>query len=234
MLQRKSSLFEHARRVYTLTSMYVCVYVYNHGKQKITHLLQFLYHFYRFDTFIVENEVYLGEEGLRVWQNDWGCAGSPPIERDFGPGTRGSHFDEACLNNEIMTGFLNSQGGNPLSLLSIATLEDLGYQVDYSTAEDYTPKPACCQQGNTRKKNRLVRRLGVGWNKKSKTKHSTLSDLGLSEAMQYGRSAPRQNRRHKPAHRVNGDITFVGDLFLAVLYEEGGSIFEVIVVSDEN
>ena len=78
-----------------------CMYVFMESKRSLTCCNIFV--IYRFDTFIVEDEVYLGEEGIRVWQDDWGCAGSPPIERDFGPGTRGSHFDEACLNNEIMT-----------------------------------------------------------------------------------------------------------------------------------
>jgi hypothetical protein len=35
-----------------------------------------------FPTFVVSNNVYFGAEGLRVWQEDWGCNGSPPIELD--------------------------------------------------------------------------------------------------------------------------------------------------------
>lgn len=49
-----------------------------------------------------------------------------PIEGDFGPGTQFSHWDEATLNNELMTGFLNL-GENPLSRITAGSLRDLGY-----------------------------------------------------------------------------------------------------------
>jgi hypothetical protein len=177
----------------------------------------------------------MGAQGNRIWQEEWGCASTPPIETDFGPGTRGSHFDEACFNNELMTGFLNSGSSNPLSKLSIATLDDLGYQVDYSQADEYFPPTNCCQEGSARKMRTRRRRLGGergGWKHKH-GKHTTLSELGLSEAQQYGQAELRRNGLHKPAKRVNGDITFVGDLFLTVLYEEEESVFEVTVISSE-
>jgi hypothetical protein len=43
--------------------------------------------------------------------------------------------------NELMTGFLNP-GVNPISRLTIAALEDLGYEVDYGAADPYVlPSP---------------------------------------------------------------------------------------------
>jgi hypothetical protein len=39
------------------------------------------------------------------------------------------------LKRELMTSFLNSGATNPLSRLTIATLEDLGYAVRYDTAD---------------------------------------------------------------------------------------------------
>ena len=37
-----------------------------------------------------------------------------------------------------MTGYAESSGNMPLSILTIAALEDLGYSVDYSAAEAYS------------------------------------------------------------------------------------------------
>jgi hypothetical protein len=70
-----------------------------------------------------------------------GGDGNPPIENDYGPGTRCSHWDEGYFDNELMTGFLND-GTNPFSALTIASMGDLGYTVDLSQAEDYEI-PAC-------------------------------------------------------------------------------------------
>ncbi|GAB2489566.1 leishmanolysin-related zinc metalloendopeptidase [Algoriphagus taiwanensis] len=49
-----------------------------------------------------------------------------PIEGDFGPGTQFSHWDEATLGNELMTGFINL-GVNPLSRITAGSVRDLGY-----------------------------------------------------------------------------------------------------------
>ena len=64
-----------------------------------------------------------------------------PVANVGGPGTRDSHWREAVFGNELMTGFLNT-GVNPISRLSIGSLEDLGYEVDYAAADPYTlPTP---------------------------------------------------------------------------------------------
>jgi hypothetical protein len=61
-----------------------------------------------------------------------------PLEDAGGPGTRGSHWDEETFNNELMTGFLDSPGASPLSRLTIGSLDDLGYTVDYASADAYS------------------------------------------------------------------------------------------------
>ena len=61
------------------------------------------------------------------------------MEQDGGSGTRCSHWDDTCLKNELMTGYVDSSGGNILSRISIGALEDLGYpNVDYSKAQFYS------------------------------------------------------------------------------------------------
>lgn len=74
-----------------------------------------------------------------------GEVGNPPVENNFGAGTRCSHWDEDTFDNELMTGFLGgttSTTVNPISALTIASMEDLGYQVDSRRAEAYTI-PGC-------------------------------------------------------------------------------------------
>lgn len=59
-----------------------------------------------------------------------------PIEDTGGPGTRLVHWRETVFENELMTGFIDA-GSNPLSLVTIASLEDMGYTVDRTVAEAY-------------------------------------------------------------------------------------------------
>ena len=57
-----------------------------------------------------------------------------PIETDGGAGTAGGHWDEATFDNEIMTGYVN--GSNFMSWMSIAALEDMGYDTVYDNPYD--------------------------------------------------------------------------------------------------
>jgi hypothetical protein len=59
-----------------------------------------------------------------------------PVENTGGPGTRGSHWRETVFRNELMSGFIAAPG-NPLSRLTVASLADLGYEVDLAASEPY-------------------------------------------------------------------------------------------------
>jgi hypothetical protein len=54
-----------------------------------------------------------------------------------GPGTAYSHWRKVSFTNELMTGFLGSPP-NPLSAISVASLRDLGYQVNDALADSFT------------------------------------------------------------------------------------------------
>jgi len=73
-----------------------------------------------------DDNPYFSGRMANVHWNAEGGTGELPIEGDFGPGTQFSHWDEATLNNELMTGFLNL-GANPLSRITAGSLRDLGY-----------------------------------------------------------------------------------------------------------
>lgn len=70
-----------------------------------------------------------------------GGTGLVPVENMYGAGTKGSHWREASMKNELMTGFINL-GVNPLSRITMGSLRDLGYRTNMA-GEDYTfPQPA--------------------------------------------------------------------------------------------
>ena len=60
-----------------------------------------------------------------------------PVENSGGTGTVDSHWRESILSNELMTGFISS-GANPLSAITIGSLQDIGYQVNFAAADPYT------------------------------------------------------------------------------------------------
>lgn len=60
-----------------------------------------------------------------------------PLENEGGAGTAEGHWREVSFDNELMTGFIDP-GDNPLSRLTIAALQDLGYQVNASAADAYS------------------------------------------------------------------------------------------------
>ena len=63
------------------------------------------------------------------------CGANTPS--NCGAGTANSHWREPVFGNELMTGYVNS-GANPLSVVTIASLGDLGYGVNYAAADPYS------------------------------------------------------------------------------------------------
>lgn len=59
-----------------------------------------------------------------------------PVENAGGPGTADSHWRESVFKSELMSGWIAAQG-NPLSRMTVASLGDLGYEVDLDAAEAY-------------------------------------------------------------------------------------------------
>ena len=69
-----------------------------------------------------------------------------PVENDispdgFGVGGLDVHWRESVFGTEAMTPRLDT-GANPVSRVTLASLADLGYKVDYSVADDYTLPPS--------------------------------------------------------------------------------------------
>jgi len=60
-----------------------------------------------------------------------------PLENTGGQGTAGAHWREANFDAELMTGFINPDSELPLSRVTLASLEDIGYEVDRSAADPF-------------------------------------------------------------------------------------------------
>lgn len=60
-----------------------------------------------------------------------------PVENKYGSGTINGHWRESVLGNELMTGFLNSSASNPLSVVTVRSLADLGYTVNAAGADPF-------------------------------------------------------------------------------------------------
>jgi subtilisin-like proprotein convertase family protein len=89
------------------------------------------------------NPTFTGANAMREFATLSGGAATRavPLANVGGPGTRDAHWREAVFGNELMTGFLNA-GPNPLSRLTIAALQDMGYEVSFASADAYVlPSP---------------------------------------------------------------------------------------------
>lgn len=71
-----------------------------------------------------------------------GYTGRPvPVENVGGPGSVGVHWRESVLRNELMTSGINS-GTNPLSRVTVGSLNDLGYEVSFAGADAFSATSA--------------------------------------------------------------------------------------------
>lgn len=84
------------------------------------------------------NPLYTGANATREFAALLGVAAPRPVpvENTGGPGTADAHWRESVFMNELMTGFIG-EGRNPLSRLTVAALQDMGYEVNYDAAEEY-------------------------------------------------------------------------------------------------
>lgn len=60
-----------------------------------------------------------------------------PVEDSGGLGTFDAHWRETVFGNELMTGYVNL-GANPLSIVTVASMGDEGYLVNFAAADTYS------------------------------------------------------------------------------------------------
>ena len=145
-----------------------------------------------------------------VWSKDWGCDGTPPVEQDSG------HWNEKCLEHELMTP--RASGNLPLSKLTIANLEDIGYEVDYDAADAFDGRNTTCCNGTVN-----AQTLNT----------PTLSNAGRDYAVAYGQEILRENELPDDVALLlaqdDTGLIYVGDKIVFVIVIENGIIFDVLV-----
>lgn len=68
-----------------------------------------------------------------------GTGSGARVEDSGGSGTAGSHWKEGVYGNELMTGFLDIDGGlNILSRVTLGGLEDIGYEINHNHPDLYS------------------------------------------------------------------------------------------------
>jgi hypothetical protein len=83
------------------------------------------------------NPTFTGKNAAREYGVLRGSRSKPvPLENTGGAGTADSHWRESIFRNELMTGFVGA-AGNPMSRMTVASLQDLGYVVDMNASEPY-------------------------------------------------------------------------------------------------
>ncbi|MBD2413121.1 hypothetical protein FACHB389_21115 [Nostoc calcicola FACHB-389] len=78
---------------------------------------------------------YNGKEAVKAFNKLGGLTDNIALENE-GNGSAGLHWNESLFQDEVMTGdYNNAKGGNaPISIVTIASLADLGYQVNLNRA----------------------------------------------------------------------------------------------------
>jgi hypothetical protein len=75
-----------------------------------------------------------------VGGSNYNASAKIPVENTGGIGTADAHWRESVFGGELMTGFIEA-GDGPLSRVSVASMADLGYTVNFAGAEPYTLAP---------------------------------------------------------------------------------------------
>eukprot|EP00934_Nitzschia_sp_Nitz4_P006015 Nitzschia sp. Nitz4//scaffold126_size65214//206//3751//NITZ4_006144-RA/size65214-augustus-gene-0.60-mRNA-1//1//CDS//3329534653//6005//frame0 len=171
---------------------------------------------------------YYGPNVLREWKAQ-GCevdqsGGAPIVEMDGGSGTAGGHFDEACFDKELMTGYADFN--MVLSNLTMGSLADMGYVVDYSVAESYDFSGSCC-----------TRRRRLGKPKRKRFSERRLTVENEKQAKAFGKKELKRMRETHEKASIEGpaiDPSVLGLVDTITVYvEQDGHVIDVDVSIDE-
>jgi len=148
-----------------------------------------------------------------------------------------------------MTGYINIDGANPLSRLTIATLDDLGYEVDYSQADFFSRLDIAsdCRCGLRRSLAEETRQIYPGVDDDDQStgisQRRKLSEEMENYAIEKGRAFLREQAKLAPppplssrGEEDNDDSpTFIGDQYVSVWVQDGdaGAVFSVTVWADD-
>lgn len=150
----------------------------------------------------------MGEQAVTRFRDISGCD-TIPVE------SNGLHWSENCLRNELLTSDI-VDNNNQLSTITVASLADMGYEVNYGPADTFTLfniNPDCWCTRRT-----FQRRIQTD----EGSSRPQLSEEGLQNAIRYGRQVLAEDGS------VRSNSGLVNNA-VSVFYEENGTIFGVTV-----
>jgi hypothetical protein len=166
---------------------------------------------------LYDGNVYSGPRANAEYQSISGRSGSVPIEKDGGAGTAGGHWDEVCMNAELMTGYVDAD--MKISRITLGALEDLGYTVAMNQADPFViPASANCSNRRGLRRN-SGKSKGRGVRQLTGDSRRQLSDAGRDNAIAYGEKVIKEK---KEAATIGVDVSH-----FSVLYIEDDKIYEV-------
>jgi len=136
-----------------------------------------------------------------------------------------------------MTGTLGS-GDNPLSRVTVGSLEDMGYVVDYTSADPFTAAdlgPGCtCRRRNLRNRQQgEVFLLGSDSREHRRDLQEPLSEELRKYAIQAGLKILDESADF--AGRTSyGDAIYVGDKAVSIIMLQGKQLYSVVVTQADN
>jgi subtilase family serine protease len=80
---------------------------------------------------------YVGGNAVNAYHQLGGSGSTIPLETGGGSGTALVHWSDAVFGSELMTGYI-SGASNPLSIMTVGSLQDMGYRVNYAAADAYS------------------------------------------------------------------------------------------------
>lgn len=154
---------------------------------------------------------YFGANANAQYRSITGCSGNVLIEPgSSGPGSACSHWAEnSCLRFELMSSGLSAN--SQLSAITVGSLEDIGYGVDYGQADNLQLSGSCCR-----------RRLG----EPEPPRRKLLSDEATAKAVAFGQELLASQPEFNPK---GSSFTFSG--IVNVLMLEDGEVFDVMVTA---
>ncbi len=85
------------------------------------------------------NPIFVGAQATAAYNQLFGTsARGVPVENTGGAGTADGHWRDTIFVNELMTGWAGPGTNLPLSVITVASLADLGYQVNLAAADSYS------------------------------------------------------------------------------------------------
>ena len=188
---------------------------------------------------------FTGANACREWQALTGCSSCPPVEDNGAAGTLGKHWEEdgsttlKAMDHELMTGYV--EGSNifmPLSTITVGSIDDTGYQVDYSKADAYNNHPTCRRRTSTLRggytsSDNNIRHLQPEHAKNDNSNRPELSAVGKAKAKAFGRSLLAKDRRFQRSYNGPSSTTSIDapqiDIgqTLSLVYKENDVIYFV-------